>query len=56
MPRLPPTDEQLSVSIPTPLLDRVRIELLDPRTGKARYGSMRSAVTEALTLWLRGRQ
>lgn len=44
--------ETLSVQIPTAILDRVRIELLNPRTGTVQYGAMRRVVTEALQLWL----
>lgn len=44
--------ERLNVDLPTALLDRVRLRLLDPRTGVARYGAMRTTVIEALNLWL----
>jgi hypothetical protein len=48
--------ERLNVELPTPLLDRVRLRLLDPRTGVAAYGAMRVTVIEALNLWLERQQ
>lgn len=44
--------ERLNVDLPVALLDRVRLRLLDPRTGIARYGAMRTTVIAALNLWL----
>jgi hypothetical protein len=44
--------ERLNVDLPVALLDRVRLHLLDPKTGVARYGAMRTTVIEALSLWL----
>ncbi len=44
--------ERLNVDLPVALLDRVRLRILDTRTGVARYGSMRATVIEALNLWL----
>ena len=44
--------EMLSVELPTALLDRVRLRLLDPHTGIAKYGAMRRCVMSALNLWL----
>ena len=44
--------ERLNVDLPVALLDRVRLRLLDPRTGVCRYGTMRTTVIEALNLWL----
>jgi hypothetical protein len=44
--------EPLSVWVPTSLLDHIRIRLLDPRFGRARYGAMRRTIIEALELWL----
>jgi hypothetical protein len=49
----PRSRESLQVWLPTSLLDRIRIRLLDPRTGKVRYSAMRRVVTEALELWLK---
>ena len=58
MSKLRSTIEQevLSVKIPTYLLDRVRIALLNPSTGIVRYGAMRKAVIGALVLWLRSKE
>lgn len=43
--------ETLSVTLPTALLDRVRLRLIDPATGVVRYGLMKRTVVEALTEW-----
>jgi hypothetical protein len=47
--------ETLSVEVPTALLDQIRLRLIDPRTGIARYGAMRRVVMQSLSLWLRER-
>jgi hypothetical protein len=46
------TQETLSVELPTVLLDTVRALLLNPRTGRVRYGAMRKTIMSGLCLWL----
>lgn len=46
------TTERLCVDLPIRLLDRVRVRLLDPRTGQVAYGAMVKCIRQALQLWL----
>ena len=47
---------QVNTKIPSSLVRKVRILLLDPTTGKVKYGTMSALVTSLLTGWVEDKQ
>lgn len=55
-PRNPEPTHPLVVRIPRSLYDEVRLEMIDPATGHARYGSWNRMMSELLREWLQTRR
>lgn len=46
----------IHIRLPADLVRKVKLLLLDPVTGRVRYGMMNATITELLTTWVERRQ
>lgn len=58
MPRPHPIDqpEPISVRVPGSLLRKVKLLLLNPVSGKVKYGAMAKLIQQLLTEWVEARE